>query len=183
MSRLSKCRAPLAAILLALVSITYSTRAFLPYPCNYLTRLAFLNGWSSQGYYAFNCSGLLTNAHGEPFMTERQMYAGEGNLDIVADFPSRADIVEERLHPGDMAAFEGSDPAVEGLHVAAFEGQGVWIDSDNRRGSVAEYALGSKLASDIWFQGRVHILRWKTAAQPRFSLSFFSTEQSTIDKS
>jgi len=164
----------------SLTSIAYSTRAFIPTPGGYLARLEVLKGWSSRGYYAFNCSGFLTNAHGEAFLTERQMYAGEGNLEIVAELRDRNAIDEAVLRPGDIAAFQGSNPRFQGAHVAAFEGSGTWIDSDNRRGFIATYQLKSKPATDPWFQGHVRILRWKDSARVRFDPSFFDREQAAI---
>jgi hypothetical protein len=167
-------------ILASITSVGYSTRAFMPTPGGYLARLEMLRGWSSRGYYAFNCSGLLTNAHGEEFLTERQMYAGEGNLEIIAEFRDRGEINEAELEPGDIAAFQGPNPQIGGLHVAAFEGRGAWIDSDSRRGFVATYQLKDKPSTDPWFQGRVRILRWKDSSKTRFDLGFFDREQAAI---
>lgn len=178
---MNKIIAVLALVILAsLTSVAYSTRAFIPTPGGYLARLEVLNGWSSRGYYAFNCSGFLTNAHGEAFMTEQEMYAGEGNLEIVAELRDRYEIDETVLRPGDIAAFQGSNPHFLGAHVAAFEGSGTWIDADSRRGFIATYQLKDKPAIDPWFQGHVRILRWKDTARVRFDLSFFDVEQATI---
>lgn len=162
-------------ILIAVFSVGYNLRAFSPYPSNYLTRLNFLKGWSSKGFYAHNCSGFIADAHGEQWMSERDMYAVRGNLRMVQDLSGKNAITEQGLHPGDIAAFAG--PQGVGLHVAAYEGNGLWIDSDSRRGYIAEYRMSDKLSSDPWFQGRVHIVRWTTDAHTRWNLRFYAEQE------
>lgn len=167
-----------ALILSAVAMIAFQTRAFLPTAGSYATRLQLLKGWSSQGYYGFNCSGFLSRAHGEAYRSEQAMFRGGNGLTIVSDLDSRNQIDESKLQPGDIAAFGG--PQGIGLHVAAYLGQGIWIDSDSRRGQVATYRLQSKSISDTWFQGRVHIVRWNSKPRTTLTVHFFDNEQTAI---
>jgi cell wall-associated NlpC family hydrolase len=163
-----------SVIVCAAISIAHSTRAFIPGP-SYVLRLRLLNGWSSRGYYGFNCSGLIANAHGEHFQNERQMYAGNAKLHMIKDFSDRYHVDEAQLQPGDVAAYQG--PAgFNGMHVAAYLGNGVWIDSDSRRGYVAEYHLKDVPANDPWFMGRVHIMRWTSSTHVLGNPHFFAEE-------
>lgn len=168
-------------ILLAALACSWDVRAFSPYPTNYLSRLRFLQGWSSRGFYAFNCSGFISNAHGSRYYSEREMFAGTPDLKIRLVLPSRWALDESKLKPGDVAAFAG--PSGGGQHVAAYLGNGTWIDGDNRRGFVSSYRLGDRSAIDPWFMGEVHILEW-VAPPTDLSLSarlgFFSLEQQAI---
>lgn len=172
----------LATGLCAAGHLLYSVRAFLPTPPDNLARLHMLEGWSSKGYYAFNCSGVLTNAHGEDWISEKAFYAGRANsIRIVASLPSRYAINEAALQPGDIAAFAG--PSGTGQHVAAYLGSGMWIDGDNRRGNVARYRLATRPAGDTWFTGDVHIIRWNGPARSRglgYTAHFFAAEQAGI---
>jgi hypothetical protein len=170
-----------AVIAVSLLSIAWSTRAFLPLAGRYTTRLRILQGWTTVGQYGFNCSGYLVRAHGDHFMNEREMYAGDGDLAIVYALPNRAAIDESKLLPGDIAAFRGLYPQAEGVHVAAFLSPGVWVDADVRRGGPsATYRLQDKPVTDEWFQGEVHILRWKTAPHSTFDFTLFGDDVRSI---
>lgn len=149
----------------AFCSISYSVRAFLPYPTNYVMRLKYLNGWQSRGYYGFNCSALATNAHGEVYRTERELYAGDyGKLELVAQLANRDSLKDfQGLQPGDLAVFQGPNQMPylgRGIHVAIYLGPGDWIDGDVRRGYVSRHELNAP-TDDVWFQGKVRILRWR----------------------
>jgi hypothetical protein len=165
----------LLLILAASFALVYGTRAFIPYPSNYMVRLRWLKGWQSKGYYGFNCSGFLTNAHNERYLSERELYAGgHGRLLLVDELSDIRQIDESKLQPGDIAAFQG--PTVppylgRGVHAAAFLAPGVWIDADTRRGSVATWRMQDKSPTDPWFQNRVRILRWPHDARPRWQLA------------
>lgn len=152
--------AAILASVLASVSLAHDTRAFLPMPGGYLTRLHALEGWQSRGYYGLNCSGYIALAHGSPYREAAEMYEGSEDLPIVAEYATLAGINEADLRPGDVAAFEGHF-SIRGIHVAAYLGNGLWADGDSRRGDVAEYRLQDKSPQDSWFQGRVRILRWR----------------------
>jgi hypothetical protein len=147
-------------IALMVIALWYG-RAFVP-GGNYLTRLQLLSGTSSRGDYALNCSGFITDAHGSAYLNEKEFYAGgNGQLTIVQTLPSRYAIDETTLQAGDVAAFRGTNGARQGgVHVAVFLRQGVWIDSDARRGFIATYSLETKSMQDDWFSGPVRILRW-----------------------
>lgn len=171
----------LTLITIALAVCLWNVRAFSPTSPDYLTRLHLLQGWSSVGYYAFNCSGLISSAHGSKFYSEKEMFAGTDELKVFATVSAYTVIDESKLSPGDVAAFAG--PHGNGQHVAAYLGAGVWEDGDNRRGYVSTYRLLDVRSYDPWFQGRVHLLRWITVPT-RTSLSdrlnFFREEQEAI---
>jgi hypothetical protein len=149
-------------IFIALMGIAlWCGRAFVP-GGSYLTRLQLLSGTSSRGDYALNCAGFIADAHGSSYLNEKEFYdGGNGQLAIVQTLPSRYAIDETKLQAGDVAAFRGSNGGRQGgVHVAVFLRQGVWIDSDARRGFIGTYSLESKSMEDDWFSGPVRILRW-----------------------
>jgi hypothetical protein len=164
-----------AAILFAAGVITYELRAFLPYPNNYVMRLQYLDGWMSRGYYGFNCGAFLSNAHGERYYTEREMWAGaHGNLALVTEYEDRHALNESEIKPGDIAVFQGptTRPYIgRGLHVAAYLGNGVWIDADSRRGYVSKFRLAERAEGDPWFAGKVRIVRWNHEATAAWHLT------------
>jgi hypothetical protein len=175
--RMKSCRLgfAVAAILIAAAFLSYELRAFLPYPNNYVTRLRYLDGWISRGYYGFNCAALLSNAHGERYLTEREMWAGaRGKLALVAEYVDRHHVAESEIEPGDIAVFQGptTRPYIgRGLHVAAYLGNGVWIDADARRGFVSKFRLADRPQSDPWFLGKVRIVRWNQEASGSWHLT------------
>lgn len=146
----------LAFVLLAVG--LYFTRAALPYPTNYLQRAQWL-----EGLHGLNCAGFVLNAHGEQtlatlgaFTDPHPIHDGlNGRLQIVADFDSRIAVDESRLQAGDVVSF------ADGGHVTIYLGHGRFVDSDYRRGTVAEFRLADK-SQDNWFAGHVRALRWKS---------------------
>jgi hypothetical protein len=156
-------------------ALMFEARAFLPYPNDYVTRLQYLTGWASRGHYGFNCSALITNAHGDSYLTEREFWTGaHGRVSLVAEFADRYQIDEQQLHAGDVAVFQGptASPYLgRGLHVAAYLGKGTWIDSDTRRGFVAQFPLIGVPDSDPWFKGKVRIVRWNRQGSARWHLT------------
>lgn len=168
-------------ILTCLISIAYdlrhmpfALRAWLPYPVDYLERLATLQGWPTEIGDGLNCSGFISNAHSSPFRKSYEVYANSlGDMELLSEVRDLNGIDESILKPGDIAAFLGpgsSHPLQRaGVHVIAYLGHGVWTGSDSRRGNVAKYRLSSKSASDPLFAGRVRLYRWKE--EPKFSLT------------
>ena len=169
---------PLATALLVIaiyISI-YSFRGFLPTFGSYPDRLRWLAGWPSRGYYGFNCSGLIAYAHGNDWTSEREMWNGNhGEFTLIESFSSVNAIDTNDLRAGDIAVFGGKDGV--GIHVVAYLGNGKWIDSDSRRGSVDVYEMKSKTSKDPWFQGHVRIFRWNTPMRTRLHLGFYKQEQ------
>jgi hypothetical protein len=170
-----KTRQTVLSILLFLTifgAAFYKVRAFVPYPNDYVTRLRWLNNWSSRGRYGFNCASLISNAHDEQYLNEREIYAGaNGRLSLIAEVESISKIDESKLQPGDVAAFQGPTKAPfsgHGFHVAAYLGNGIWIDSDTRRGYVGEWVLADNTTNDTWFQGKVRLLRWNATPRARW---------------
>ena len=68
------------------------------------------------------------------------------------DVASFDDVDASKLLPGDVAAFHG-------VHVAAFVGNGTWMDSDFRHDGVGIMRPNRRRGG--WFYGEVKILRWK----------------------
>jgi hypothetical protein len=138
-------------------------------------RLQYLDGWMSRGYYGFNCAAFLSNAHGERYYTEREMWAGaRGKLALIAEYENRHAVNEAEIKPGDIAVFQGpaSFPYIgRGLHVAAYLGSGVWIDADSRRGYVSKFRLADRAENDLWFSGKVRIVRWDHEAPATWHLT------------
>jgi hypothetical protein len=90
----------LLLILAASFTVLHETRAFVPYPSTYVTRLRWLNGWPSRGYYGFNCSGFLSNAHNERYFSERELNASAyGNLLLIDETADLNHVDESRLQP------------------------------------------------------------------------------------
>ena len=90
-----------APTLILLGILFYELRPFLPYPRDYLVRLQYLDGWTSRGYYGFNCAAFLSNAHGELYFTEREMWSGaHGRLALVTEFADRYHLDESQIRPG-----------------------------------------------------------------------------------
>lgn len=171
-------------IILSTVALTigyYNTRAFWPVVGSYPQRLEWLSNWPSSGYYAFNCSGLIMYAHGEDWVSERTLYAGDdGALQLIAEFKDKDRIRESVLQPGDIVVFQGPDAKGIGLHVVAYLGNGVWIDSDSRRGYVTKYHMSEKYLTDPWFSGHARAYRWRTESRVRFHPDFFQQEQENM---
>jgi hypothetical protein len=138
-------------------------------------RLQYLDGWMSRGYYGLNCAALLSNAHGERYLTEREMWAGaQGKLALVAEYEDRHHVAESKIEPGDIAVFQGPTrpPYIgRGLHVAGYLGNGVWIDADARRGFVSKFRLADRPENDRWFWGKVRIVRWNQEASASWHLT------------
>jgi hypothetical protein len=97
------------------------------------------------------------------------MYWGcDGALDIVAEYSDHTSIDQSQLQPGDVADFKG-------VHVAAYIGGGVWMDSDVKHGGVGTINLWMEPMDDPWFSGRVRILRWKQLPQTNFAFDISNT--------
>lgn len=124
-----------------------------PLPAAYVDRLVALEGHRSSMDVSFNCAAYICFAHSTPYCDAGAMYVGAcTGQKIVANYWNTSDLDESKLEPGDIAAWHG-------VHVAAYLGNGRWIDSDSRRGRVATFQLADK-ANDSWFYGSVRILRW-----------------------
>ncbi|MGD0964868.1 MAG: hypothetical protein ABSA57_13335 [Candidatus Acidiferrales bacterium] len=118
---------------------------------NYVDRLVDLDGTP---YSQLTCSAYICSAKRHAYCSALAMYAGcDGALEIVAEYPDHSFIDEAQLQPGDIADFNG-------VHVAAYTGGGVWMDSDIKHGGVGPINLWMEPLGDRWFSGHVRILRW-----------------------
>lgn len=149
-------------------------KAYSPYPMNYVARLKMLEGWNAEVGDGLNCSGFVSNAHGVSFRKSYDFYSNAyGDMTLLAEVASVRAINETQLQPGDVAAFEGQLVGKKGAHVAAYLGNGIWIDADGRRGNVAKYHMAEKSAADAFFSGTVRLYRWNGPASfaPRAIIS------------
>lgn len=178
-----KLKATITVMLLAVVAIgsqargfaeafkyqlpTWSNwKAYSPYPFNYVNRLSMLQGWNTEKGDGLNCSGFISNARGVKFHSSYDFYLNRFNdLELVAEVGGVSAINEAMLQPGDIAAFEGpyASQGVHGVHVAAYLGNGMWVDSDFRRESITTYRMSTKFRQDRWFFGHVRLYRWKNS--------------------
>jgi hypothetical protein len=121
---------------------------------NYVDRLVDLAGTP---YSHLTCSAYICTAKRHVPCSALAMYSGcDGALEIVAEYPDHSFIDERQLQAGDIADFQG-------VHVAAYVGGGVWMDSDIKHGGVGPINLEMEPLNDLWFSGRVRILRWNSS--------------------
>lgn len=135
-----------AAIILSLFSLS-----FKPAPRNYVESLIMLKGTD---YWTLNCSQYICAAERHRECLARNFWdqGCDGGAFVVQDVPSFEAINTSKLLPGDIAVFHG-------VHVAAFVGNGIWMDSDYRHGGVGIMRRNQRPGG--WFYGEIKILRWK----------------------
>jgi hypothetical protein len=140
-----------AAIVLSVLSFS-----FKPAPRNYVESLVMLEGTD---YWQLNCSQYICAAERHRHCTARNFWEQgcDGDAFVVQDVPSFEDIDTSKLLPGDVALFHG-------VHVAAFIGNGLWMDSDYKHGGVG--IMHRNRNPGGWFYGEVKILRWKARQRP-----------------
>jgi len=145
-SRASQFALVSTAMILGVLSLSCK-----PAPHNYLESLTMLNGTN---YWELNCSEYICIAKHHPDCVARNFWEQGCNGDayVVQDVASFDDVDTSELLPGDVAAFHG-------VHVAAFVGNGLWMDSDYRHGGVGIMRRNRRPGG--WFYGEVKILRWK----------------------
>ncbi len=115
----------------------------------YVRRLAELNGTS---YLELQCSTYICAAKKHEKCTAAEIWEGCGGaMEIVQEAANFASVKESSLKPGDVVVFNG-------VHVAAYVGNGVWMDATPERG-VGEMKLPVN-EFDPWYRGTVRILRW-----------------------
>jgi hypothetical protein len=118
----------------------------------YVGRLTRFNGTP---YNVLNCSGFICAAHKHEHCSAKEMWEACGNsLKVIQQAAGRDGINYSTLRAGDVAAFHG-------VHVAAYVGNGVWMDSDPAHGGVAKFRLEKTNPLDPWFAGEIKILRWR----------------------
>jgi cell wall-associated NlpC family hydrolase len=100
-------------------------------------------------YTALTCSALINRAHGHRECLAAEMWDGcQGDLAVFEEVSSWRSL--HALLPGDVLV-------VGRVHVAAYLGDGQFIDSVPERG-VARFS--SVNLNDPWYSGRVRVLRW-----------------------
>jgi hypothetical protein len=135
-----------AAIILSALSLS-----FTPAPRNYVESLVLLNGTN---YWELNCSEYICVAKRHQKCLAKNFWENgcDGDALVVQDAQSFEGVDARKLLPGDVAAFHG-------VHVAAYVGNGTWMDSDYRHGGVGIMKPNRRKGG--WFYGEVKILRWK----------------------
>lgn len=120
---------------------------------DYLSTLHDLRGTS---YWTLQCSTYITTAkHFGRHCGAAEFWKNGcgGALATVAEVPSLAAVPVDSLQPGDVLAFHG-------VHVAAYVGNGHFMDSDPTHNGVGDMTPNA-IKNDGWFTGKVKILRWK----------------------
>lgn len=135
-----------SATILSLLSISST-----PVPRNYLESLVMLKGTD---YWTLNCSQYICAAkrHRDCKAKDFWEHGCAGDAFVVQDVASFGVIDANKLLPGDVAVFHG-------VHVAAFIGNGTWMDSDYKHDGVG--IMRPSRRSGGWFYGEVEVLRWK----------------------
>jgi hypothetical protein len=114
-----------------------------------------LKRFAGTPYGTLNCSGFICQAHRHERCSAKQMWEACGNsLGVIQRVSDRTQIDYSKLRAGDVAAFHG-------VHVAAYLGDGVWMDSDPAHGGVAKFQMEKTNPRDPWFKGEIRILRWR----------------------
>lgn len=120
---------------------------------DYLLRLFSLRGTS---YWTLQCSDYITTAKKFRHCGAAEFWRNGcgGALVTVAEVSSANKIPVAILRAGDVIAFHG-------VHVAAYVGDGKFMDSDPNHYGVGDMTPDA-IHGDTWFAGKVKILRWKS---------------------
>ena len=114
-----------------------------------------LERFAGTPYSVLNCSGFICAAHRHERCSAKEMWNACGNsLTVIEQITGKDNINYSKLRGGDVAAFHG-------VHVAAYLGDGIWMDSDPSHGGVAKFKMGNVNSRDPWFAGDIKILRWR----------------------
>ena len=140
----------LTLLLLALISSLFSL-SLAPAPKSYVQSLVMLRGTP---YETLNCSEYICVASRHRLCQAADFWDNgcDGDAVVVQDVARFEDIDTSKLHPGDVVAFHR-------VHVGAFVGNGVWMDSHFRHNGVGTMQPNHRHGG--WFFGEVKILRWK----------------------
>ena len=142
----------LSVLTLSIVSLIFTQ------PKSYVDTLRSYEG---KAYLEETCSALICDAHqhsgkADVRCTAEELWEGCGNkLVNVTEAASLAKVDWSKVNPGDVLAMNG-------VHVAAYLGDGQCIDSDPMHGGVREVSLASLIEkkNDPWFSGAVRVQRW-----------------------
>ncbi len=136
------------AILIALLA----NISFLP--IGYVERL-----WQLRGvpYSRLTCSAFIDQAHDKTFIKQcgsLRIWQGRcPNQTRIAEFASLDELDHSILKPGDILAFHGD-------HVAAYAGEGTFLDSDPSHANQGVGVMQPNGGNAAWFRGRVRVIRW-----------------------
>lgn len=120
---------------------------------NYLDALKALRGTS---YWTLQCSAYITTAKRFHHCGAAGFWStGCGGALAVVDSADSFDRLNKTvLQPGDVIAFHG-------VHVAVYVGGGEFMDSDPVHNGVGDMTPNA-IPGDMWFVGKVKVLRWKS---------------------
>lgn len=108
---------------------------------------------------ALNCSQLINEAHrrvsGEAVdYGAKEYYTDPQNRLITAQ-------AADGFGKLNQAALQPGDIMTNSNHVAAYVGNGEWIDSDPNHGGVSKHPVTAADLRDSWWKGPVKIQQWK----------------------
>lgn len=141
-------RVKLSVILLAM----FVSSSFCPK--GYLDRL-----WALRGtlYNKLTCSDYIDMAHSDTLRNQcgaAGMWVGTcPDQHRVGAFTSLQAVDKSTLQAGDIIAFHGA-------HVAAYMGNGVFLDSDWHHANKGVDYMDAAHGDPAWFDGPVRIVRW-----------------------
>lgn len=116
----------------------------------YVRRLMELSGTP---YMELQCSTYICAAKMHDKCSAAEIWEGcRGAMEVQQEVNTFTGVEDDLLQPGDVAVFNG-------VHVAAYVGNGIWMDATPEHG-VSPLKLPVN-QSDPWYRGTVRIMRWK----------------------
>lgn len=117
----------------------------------YLGRLLSLKGTP---YLTLDCARYICAAKKHSHCGSRDIYSGcNGSMAVVAEVKTLAEVQQlPNLQPGDVVDFHG-------IHVAAYIGEGKFMDSNPDRNGVDNMPLNPN-PFDPWYNGPIRVMRW-----------------------
>jgi hypothetical protein len=138
-------------LLLSIIVPSLFSLSLTNVPRDYVQSLRMLEGTP---YETLNCAEYICVAKRHSPCAAADFWNDSCKDDgvVVQDVQRFEDIDQTKLEPGDVAAFHG-------VHVAAYIGNGMWMDSDFRHNGVGLMHRNHRPGG--WFFGEVKIFRWK----------------------
>jgi len=113
-----------------------------------------LRSFEGSSYSQVTCSALITKAKRHAPCSAADIWTGcDGDLAVIQKATSLSAVNKAKLRAGDVVDFGG-------IHVAAYIGDGSFIDSTPERGVAKFDAVNPH---DPWYSGKVRILRWRNS--------------------
>ena len=120
-----------------------------PAPTTYVGRLRSLE---ATPYSTLNCSQYICAAKRHAICDAQGFWNGcNGEAVVLKEYASIQQVRTSDLQPGDVLDFNGS-------HVAAYVGNGQFMDSTPERGVGTVNPYSQQF--DLWYSGPVRVVRW-----------------------